>query len=192
VAAEIFQRYGKTKTSARRDMPRAAAGIVAESRYSTPSVGGRTPDRPALPGRIAMIRISRDWALDESEIEEQFVRASGPGGQNVNKVSTAVRLKFDVAHSPSVPPAIRARLAQLAGRRMSEDGVLTIVAQEFRTQARNRAEAQARLVDLLRKASQPVKKRRPTAPSRAERERRLQAKKQRSDLKRARGRMLTD
>jgi ribosome-associated protein len=191
VAAEISQLYEKTKTSARRGVPRAA-GIDAESRYSTPSVGERAPDRPARAARIVMIRISRDWALDEDEIDEQFVRASGPGGQNVNKVSTAVRLKLDVAHSPSVPPAIQARLAQLAGRRMSEDGVLTIVAQEFRTQGRNRAEALARLVDLLRKASQPVKKRRPTAPSRAERERRLQAKKRRSDLKRARGRKLHD
>lgn len=134
-----------------------------------------------------MIRITREWAFDESEIEEQFVRASGPGGQNVNKVSTAVRLRLDVAHSPSVPAAIRPRLAQLAGRRMSHDGVLTITAQQFRTQARNRAAAMARMVELLRAAARPVKKRRPTAPSRAERERRLQTKKRRGELKRARG-----
>jgi len=139
-----------------------------------------------------MIRITRDWELDEREIEEQFVRASGPGGQNVNKVSTAVRLRLDVAHSPSVPERIRPRLAQVAGRRMSEDGVLTITAQQFRTQGRNRTEALARLVDLLRAASQPVKKRRPTAPSRGERERRLQAKKQRGEIKRGRARPEAD
>lgn len=134
-----------------------------------------------------MLRITRDLTLDEAEIEERFVRASGPGGQNVNKVSTAVQLRLDVAHSPSLPPAIRARLSQLAGRRMSGDGVLTITAQRFRTQSRNRADALSRLLELLRTAAQPVKKRRTTAPSRAERERRLQRKKQRGDLKRARG-----
>ena len=169
-----------------------ATRASAQSAYSTPSISECTPHRAHPAGHAAMIRISRDWALDEKEIEEQFVRASGPGGQNVNKVSTAVRLRLDVAHSPSVPSAIRPRLAQLAGRRMSEDGVLTITAQAFRTQGRNRTEALARLVDLLRKASQPVKKRRATAPSRAERERRLQAKKQRGDLKRARGKALDE
>lgn len=134
-----------------------------------------------------MIVINRHIALLDSEIEESFVRASGPGGQNVNKVSTAVQLKFDAAHSPSLPEYVRVRLLTLAGARASSDGVITLTAQRFRLQSRNREDALARLVELIREATVKPKPRKATRPSRAARERRLENKKQRSAVKRQRG-----
>jgi ribosome-associated protein len=133
-----------------------------------------------------MIRISARIEFDEREIEESFVHASGPGGQNVNKVATAVRLRFDVAHSPSLPIPVRARLARLAGRRMTKDGVLVITAQRHRTQAMNRADALERLVELIREASIPPKLRRATRPTLGSRRRRLDSKLRRGALKRTR------
>ncbi len=133
-----------------------------------------------------MIRITRTIALQETELEESFVRASGPGGQNVNKVSTAVQLKFDAAQSPSLPEDVRARLLTLAGTRASGEGVITITAQRFRLQSRNRADAQERLVELIREASHKPKPRKATRPTRASRERRLDGKKQRGEVKRGR------
>ncbi|HUC62410.1 MAG TPA: alternative ribosome rescue aminoacyl-tRNA hydrolase ArfB [Alphaproteobacteria bacterium] len=133
-----------------------------------------------------MIRIGATIELDEREIEESFVHASGPGGQNVNKVATAVRLRFDVAHSPSLPGPVRARLARLAGRRMTREGVLVIVAQRHRTQAQNRADALARLVELIRQASIPPTPRRATRPTLGSRRRRLDSKIRRGALKRGR------
>jgi ribosome-associated protein len=121
--------------------------------------------------------------LDESEIEESFVRASGPGGQNVNKVSSAVQLRFDLPGSRSVPKDVRERLAQLAGRRLTRDGVIVIIAQRYRTQERNRQDALDRLVALIRRAAVPPTPRRPTKPSRAAKERRLEAKARRAAVK---------
>lgn len=133
-----------------------------------------------------MIRINESIALDDSELEERFVRSSGPGGQNVNKVSTAVQLRFDAAHSPALSPAIRARLMRLAGSRVTGTGTIIITAERFRSQARNRADALERLVELVRKAAQPVKRRRATVPTHASRARRLDEKKRRGNLKRTR------
>jgi ribosome-associated protein len=132
------------------------------------------------------IPVTSAIALDEKEIEEVFVRASGPGGQNVNKLSSAVQLRFDVRNSPSLPEPVRERLEKLAGRRLSQDGVLLIVAQRFRTQERNREDALERLLELIRQAAQPQKKRRPTRPTKASKERRLEAKTRKSGIKRMR------
>jgi ribosome-associated protein len=123
-----------------------------------------------------MIPITERIAIAEDEIEEVFVRAGGPGGQNVNKVATAVQLRFDAAGSPSLDEAKRARLRLLAGRRMTADGVIVIMARRFRTQERNRQDAYERLVDLIQRAAEPGKRRVPTRPTAASRERRRTAK----------------
>ena len=136
--------------------------------------------------RRAMIPVTAQISIDEREIGETFVRASGPGGQNVNKLSTAVQLRFDVRHSPSLPPDVRARLERLAGSRLTRDGVVVITAQRHRTQARNRQDALDRLIDLIRQAAIPPVKRRPTRPTRASRERRIEGKKRRAGIKRLR------
>jgi ribosome-associated protein len=130
-----------------------------------------------------VIAVTATITIAENEIAEDFVRASGPGGQNVNKLSTAVQLRFDVRHSPSLPGDVRARLERLAGHRLTRDGVLVITAQRHRTQARNRADALDRLLDLIRQAAIAPIKRRATKPTRASRERRIEGKKRRSGIK---------
>ena len=134
-----------------------------------------------------MIRVHAQIELDEREIQEDFVRASGPGGQNVNKVSTAVQLRFDVAHSPSLPDSVRARLITLAGRRLTQEGVLIIEAERFRSQRRNRDDALERLIELIREACEVDKPRRPTRPTLASRKRRLDSKQRRGETKKLRG-----
>jgi ribosome-associated protein len=133
-----------------------------------------------------MIRVTAQISLDEREISEDFVRASGPGGQNVNKLSTAVQLRFDVRASPSLAPDVRDRLERLAGSRLTRDGVLVIIAQRHRTQARNRKDALDRLIELIRQAAIAPVKRRPTRPTRASRERRIEGKKRRAGIKKLR------
>ena len=130
-----------------------------------------------------MIRITSAISIGEEEIDLSFVRASGPGGQNVNKLATAAQLRFDVAASPSLPRAVKTRLIRLAGRRVTDDGVLIIDAREHRTQGRNRAEAIDRLTRLIRRAAVPPKRRRKTPPPAASRRKRLDDKRRRSQTK---------
>jgi ribosome-associated protein len=130
-----------------------------------------------------MIRVTGTITIGEEEIHQQFIRASGPGGQNVNKVATAVQLSFDVAHSPSLPEEVRDRLARLAGKRMTKEGCLIIDARRFRTQEQNRRDAVARLVSLIRQAAQRPKIRKKTQPTLASKERRLESKHRRARIK---------
>ena len=133
-----------------------------------------------------MIQVTHNIAIEEREIKEEFVRASGPGGQNVNKVATAVQLRFDVARSPSLPDDVRERLLRLAGKRITEKGVLVIDARRFRTQERNRQDALERLVALIKKASKRPKPRKKKRPTRASKKRRLDGKHRRGEIKRMR------
>lgn len=137
---------------------------------------------------MALLRVNEWMWIDEDELDERFVRASGPGGQNVNKVSSAVELRFNVERSPTLTDEVRHRLRALAGTRMTDEGVLVIDARRFRTQAANREDARERLLELVRRAARPPKPRKRTRPTAAARERRLDTKRQRSDLKRARTR----
>ena len=139
-----------------------------------------------------MLRITGDIVLDEREIHLEFIRASGPGGQNVNKVASAVQLRFDVRNSPSLPEDVRRRLGRLAGRRISDDGVLIIDARRYRTQQRNRRDAVDRLVELVRKAAQPPVPRRKTTPTPASNKRRLESKRRRSQTKQLRSKVDQD
>ncbi|WP_188259365.1 alternative ribosome rescue aminoacyl-tRNA hydrolase ArfB [Azospirillum tabaci] len=133
-----------------------------------------------------MIRVTPRISLDESELQESFIRASGPGGQHVNKTDSAVQLRFDVAASPNIPDEVKARLVRLAGSRMTAAGVLIIVGDTYRSQLRNREDVRERLIDLIRDATVVPKSRRPTKPTLGSKKRRLEAKGQRSDIKRLR------
>ena len=130
-----------------------------------------------------MIQITHNIAIDEREIKEEFVRSSGPGGQNVNKVATAVKLRFDVVKSPTLPEDVRGRLLRLGGKKITEKGILVIDARRFRTQDRNRQDALKRLVALIEKASKKPKPRKKTRPTAASKRRRLEGKHQRSEIK---------
>lgn len=154
-----------------------------------------TPDRPVdealtatddTPPLAAGLEVIAGVRVPEGELDERFVRASGPGGQNVNKVATAVELRFDVAQSPSLPPWLRDAVLNLSDRRISKDGVLVISAMRFRTQERNRQDARERLLGLLQKAAEKPKPRIATRPSRASKERRLKEKQQRGAVKKLR------
>ena len=136
---------------------------------------------------MGTIEITPTIHLREDELSERFVRSPGPGGQNVNKLATAVQLSFDIKASPSLLPPLKSRLMKLGGRRVDKDGVLTIEAHRYRTRERNRADALERLAELIRQASRTPKPRRPTKPSRAAKARRVDEKKQRARVKQLRG-----
>jgi ribosome-associated protein len=151
--------------------------------------------RPTAPKEIHVlgkIAVTAAIRLDEGELEEVFVRSPGPGGQNVNKVSTAVQLRFPLDSTNTLPTDVRRRLRVLAGRRVTADGWLVIEASRFRSQARNRADARVRLVELIRAAAKPPKPRKPTRPSAASKERRLKAKRTRARTKQARSKGVVD
>ena len=135
------------------------------------------------PARIA---VTSDIFLNENELEFHYIRASGPGGQNVNKVDSAAQLRFDLAHSPSLPDEVRSRLLQIAHNRITEEGILVIEAKRFRTQEKNRQDAQERLVNLIRRAAEKPKIRKKTGPTAASRRRRLEEKRRRGEIKRVR------
>jgi ribosome-associated protein len=141
---------------------------------------------------MARIRLTPHISIDEDELVESFVLASGPGGQNVNKVATAVELRFDMAHSPSLPDLVRERLIRFAGRRLTKDGVLVIQANRFRSQERNREDGRERLAALVARAADIPKPRRPTRPTRASKERRLEGKKKRGRIKQGRSKSIED
>ncbi len=133
-----------------------------------------------------MLIVTTEIRIRESELEERFIRASGPGGQNVNKVATAVQIRFDVRHSPSLPEEVRVRLMQIAAGRITDDGFLLIEARRYRTQERNRLDARERLVRLVQKAAVPPKPRKPTRRTQAANLQRLESKRRRSEIKRTR------
>ncbi len=133
-----------------------------------------------------MLSITSKIQIPENELVEQFVRSSGPGGQNVNKVSTAVQLRFDIADSASIPKDVKQRLMRLAGKRMTEEGVLVIEARRYRSQEKNRQDARERLADLIRRSLHKPPRRKATRPSSAARQRRLDSKKKRGQIKRSR------
>jgi len=139
-----------------------------------------------------LIRITPRFALHEDELDLSFIRASGPGGQNVNKVSTAVQLRFDLFGSPSLPDAVKERAIPLAGSRLTQEGIIVLTADRFRTQLANRRDAIDRLVELLAEAATPPRPRRPTRPTKASKLRRVDAKKRRSGVKEGRGRPTSD
>jgi ribosome-associated protein len=138
------------------------------------------------------LRITPSISVDESELDERFILSSGAGGQNVNKVSSAVQLRFDVVHSPSLPDPVRLRLIALSGSRLTKDGVLIIMGRQYRDQNRNRIDVRERLTELIREAAVIPKKRRPTKPTRASKERRIEGKKVRANIKKNRGRPFHD
>lgn len=139
-----------------------------------------------------MLFVTPEIQIDDSELEESFVRASGPGGQNVNKVATAVQLRFDLARSRALDDGVRQRLRAIAGTRVTSDGVLVVDARRHRTQAQNREDARLRLAELIRKAATPPKRRRKTKPGPAARERRIAAKARRGETKQRRGKVMSD
>jgi ribosome-associated protein len=145
--------------------------------------------RSADTWNLCMIWIAPGIELGDHEIAVSFIRSSGPGGQNVNKVATAVQLRFDAARSPALTEDVRARLARLAGHRMSRDGIITITAQRHRSQHRNRLDALERLIELIREAARAPKIRRPTRPTASSRARRVDTKRRRSETKRMRGKV---